>query len=268
MAVASLPMYDLVEVRHAHAALWAGMARHLRRQGVPDVPDALTFGRPVAELWSDRALLFSQCCGADLVGSCAGTLVPVATPRYRAPGCSGAGYASIVVVAEASRAKSIGDLRGAIAAVNGPHSHSGMNALRALVAPLCRGARFFAQVVPTGAHVASLAMVARGEADVAAIDCIVHALLTRHRPQALAGTRVLCRTARAPAPPYVTRARADADLIERLRFALRAAVDDPGLAPAREALLLRGIEVLPVSAYDELHDFERLAVRHRCPTLV
>jgi len=110
-------------------------------------------------------------------------------------------------------------------------------------------------------------MVARGEADVAAIDCVLHALLARHRPEALAGTRALCRTASAPAPPYVTRAGAGHDLIGHLRAALQAALDDPELAAARGALLLDGVEVLPPSAYDEIHDLERLAARHGCPAL-
>lgn len=265
--IVSLPIYDLPEVRPAMAALWAGIARHLRRAGTAGVPDALVFDRPAGEVWADRALLLSQCCGADLVGSHAGMLVPVATPCYRAPGCSGARYASIVVVAEDSRATRIEDLRGRIAAINEPHSHSGMNALRALIAPISRGGRFFERIVPSGAHVASVAMVANGEADVAAIDGIVHGLLARHRPGALVGTRALGRTAIAPAPPFVTRAGADDDVLARLRAALRAALADPDLAAARDDLLLSGIEVLPPTAYDEIREFERLAARHGCPAL-
>lgn len=261
-AIAGLPMYDLPEVRGAMAALWTGIAGHLRHQDVPGVPDTLTFGQPVAELCSDPALLLSQCCGADLVGALAGALRPVATPRYRAPGCAGTRYASVVVVAEAASIRRLADLRHKVVAVNGPHSHSGMNALRALIAPISRDGRFFDEVVHTGAHVASLAMVASGEADCAAIDCVVHALLARHRPAALAGTRVLCRTGSAPAPPYVTRADADDVLLARLRSGLQAAIDDPDLAAARDDLLLDGIEVLPPFAYDEILGFERRATHH------
>lgn len=267
MTVASLPMYDLPEVRPAMASLWTGIARHLRQGGLTDVPEALAFERPAGDVWSDPTVLFSQCCGADLMGAHAEALVPVATPCYRAPGCAGPRYASIVVVAEDSRTTSIEDLRGKVAAINQPHSHSGVNALRALIAPISRGDRFFGRVVQSGAHVSSIAMVARGDADVAAIDCIVHALLARHRSAALAGTRVLCRTAGAPAPPYVTRAGADPELVEQLRSALRAAADDPDLAAARDDLLLDGIEVLPPCAYDEIREFERLAARNGYPEL-
>ncbi len=267
MAVASLPMYDLPELRPALDAFWAGIARHLRREGVTDAPAALAQGQLGSALWSAPDLLFSQCCGADLTGAFAGSLRPLATPCYHAPGCRGPDYASVVVVAEDAAVSSLEGLRGKVVAINDPHSHSGMNALRALIAPLSRGGRFFAAVEVSGAHAASLAMVARGEADVAAIDCVTHALLARHRPAALIGTRALCETARAPAPPLVTRADAGEDLIERLRAALRAACEDPGLAAARDDLLLAGIEVLPPSTYRRIIAFARLAARHGYPTL-
>ena len=267
MTVASLPMYDLPELRGAHDALWAGIARHLRRAGGTDVPAGLSWDRPVGEAWADPELLLGQCCGADLTGACAGRLRVVATPRYRAAGCAGAGYASLLVVAEGADVHKLEDLCGRVAAINQPGSHSGMNAFRALIAPFSRDGRFFSAVEVSGAHAASLAMVASGAADVAAIDCVSHALLARHRPAALAGTRVLGRTAAAPAPPYVTRAGAGDDLVLRLRAALRAALAEPELGTARERLLLDGIEVLPASAYLRIPAFARLAARHGYPAL-
>jgi hypothetical protein len=83
-----------------------------------------------------------------------------------------------------------------------------MSALRALVAPLSHDGRFFAGIEVRGSHRASLTMVAPGEADVAAIDCVIHALLARYRPAALAGTRPLGWTPGAPAPPFVIKAEA------------------------------------------------------------
>ncbi len=267
MSVASLPMYDLPELRAAHGALWAGIARHLRQAGVAEVPAALCQDRPAGEVWRDPTLVLSQCCGADLTGAFADSLRIVATPRYRVPGGADGDYASLVVVAAGSDIRGLEDLRGRVAAINHPDSHSGMNALRALVAPLSRDGRFFAAVSVSGAHVASLGLVASGAADVAAIDGVTHALLARHRPAALAGTRVLCRTAAAPAPPYVTRADAGDDLVARLRTALRAALADPELSSAREKLLLDGIELLPPAAYRRIPAFARLARRHGYPTL-
>jgi ABC-type phosphate/phosphonate transport system substrate-binding protein len=267
MSAASLPMYDLPEARPALAALWAGLARHLERAGIAGVPRALACDLPGPALWSAPDLLFSQCCGYDLVNDYAGALRPLATPCYRAPGCTGPRYRSIVVVAEGAPASSLEDLRGGVCAINGWGSHSGMSALRASIAPHSRGGRFFAEIKVSGAHVASVAMVARGEADVAAIDGVVHALLDRHRPAALHGTRPLAETASAPAPPFVTHARASADLVVRLRAALTETFADPALAPAREDLLLAGVEILPPAAYVRIKAFERYAARHGYPVL-
>jgi ABC-type phosphate/phosphonate transport system substrate-binding protein len=267
MAIASLPMYDLPEVRPALDALWAAMARELRRAGSAEVPERLTYDVPGSALWPAPDLLFSQCCGADLMGAQAGRLQPLATPRYRAEGCAGGRYASLLVVAERADITVVEDLRGKVAAINHPHSHSGMNALRALVAPLSRAGRFFAEVVESGSHLASLALVQGRAADVAAVDCVTHGLLARHRPAALAGTRPLCRTAGAPAPPFVTRSNARPELVRQLRTALEDAMADPELAGARADLLLEGIELLPTSAYARITAFARFAATHAYPAL-
>jgi ABC-type phosphate/phosphonate transport system substrate-binding protein len=218
-------------------------------------------------VWADPDLLLSQCCGADLTGCYVGRLRVVATPCYRAAGCVDVTYASLVVVGRDSDIRIPEDLRGRVAAINHPQSHSGMNALRALVAPLSSDGRFFSEVRVSGAHVASIAMVASGAVDLAAIDGVTHALLVRHRPAALAGTRVLCRTASAPAPPYITRADAGEDLVRRLRAALRAALADPELRTVRAQLLLDRIEVLPPRAYRRITAFARLAARRGYPSL-
>lgn len=248
---ASLPMYDLPEVRGAAAALWTGIARRLRRAGVTEVPDELVHDRPAAELWADPGLLFSQCCGADLALPHGQALQPLATPRYQAPGCSGPRYSSVIVVGERSPACALEDLRAARCVINEAHSRSGAAALWALVAPL-GGRGFFREVRLSGAHVESLALVAGGEVELAAIDCITHALLARHRPRALSGTRPLCHSPAALAPPFVTRADAAPELVAGLREALQGALEDPELAAARDDLLLAGIEIQPAAAYLDL----------------
>ena len=267
MATASLPMYDFPEVSPALDALWKGVASCLLREGVRDVPLALVHGRPLQALWHDPALLLSQCCGYDLVNRHAARLRPVATPHYAAPGCSGREYASLVVVAEGSAADGVEDLRGTVCVINGPESHSGMNALRALVAPLSEGGRFFAEVKVSGTHWDSIAMIARGEAAIAAIDCVTHALLARHKPEAVAGVRVLCHTAAAPAVPFVARAGASEELIERLRAALFEAFHAADLAATRDDLLLDAVEFLPASAYAPISEMRAIAEQYGYPEL-
>jgi len=263
----SFPMYDFEEVRGAHEVLWSGVARKLRTAGVEGVPAVLDRSRSVHELWTDPGLLLSQCCGADLVGRYAGTLALVATPRYSAPGCDGCLYSSVVLVAEDSRAAELPDLRNAVCVVNSRESHSGVNALRALVAPLSRRGRFFSRVVTSGSHPASVAAVARGEADVAAIDCVTYALLDRYRPSLLEGTRPLCYSARAPGIPFVTRTASDSNRIRQLQDALLKAFEEPDVRVAGAAVFIDGVEILPLSAYDRIIEFQRLAAAQGYPEL-
>lgn len=267
MAVASLPMYDLPELRPATDAWWQGLGRAFRREGIVEVPGSLDRGETYHGVWLMRDLLFSQTCGYPLTHALAGRVELVATPCYRAEGCVGPDYCSFVIVAADSAASAIGDLRGLRCAINADDSQSGYNALRALVAGAAINGRFFGSVAVTGSHQASLACVASGQADVAAIDCVTHALLARHRPRAIEGTRVLCRTASAPALPYVTRAGADADLVRRLRAGLDRALADADLAEVRGALLLTGAAVLPLAAYDRIDQLEDAAIAVGYPTI-
>lgn len=260
MAVASLPMYDLPEVRAATDAWWHGLARAFRREGLADAPEALDRRQSYKDIWLSRDLLFSQTCGYPLKHSLEGLVQLVATPCYEADGCEGPSYCSFVIVGADHPAGHVGDLKGLRCAINGPDSQSGCNALRALVAGFAEGGRFFRRVDVSGGHSASIALVASGQADVAAVDCVTHALIARYRPAALAGTRVLCRTASAPGLPYITRGRANADLLRRLRAGLEGAVADPALTAAREALLLTGIAVLPLSDYDRITDMKSAAI--------
>ena len=180
----------------------------------------------------------------------------MATPVYGAEGCSGASYRSFFVVRADDPAAGLEDLRGRRVAVNEPNSQSGYNCLRRALAPLSRGNPFFSEVLVSGGHAASLTAVREGRADLAATDCVSFALMSRYQPAAVAGLRVLAHSAPAPALPYVTRAAADPDLLARLRAGLRRALEDPDLAGARDALFLKGAEVLPDEAYRVIVEME------------
>ncbi len=260
--LACLPWYELPETRAAQDALWTIIARHLRRQGIGGVPSRLTRGRPVPALLADPRLLFGQCCGYDVVYGFADCLTVLATPDYDAEGCEDANYRSFILVPADSPATTLDDLGGRTCAINGFNSHSGANALRALVAPLSRNGRFFAAVKVSGAHMASLAMLQTGQADVMAMDCVLHALLALHRPQALAGTRILCRSDPAPAPPFVTASTADAAMTGRLRTALSDAFSDGDAAAPCEALLLPRVAFRPATDYARIVSTEAAALAY------
>ncbi len=256
-------MYDPPELRREVDAWWSGLADSFRHAGIAGVPDRLDRDIAFDALWSAPDLLFAQACGFPMVGKWAGRLQYLATPRYAAPGCHGAKYCSWVVVPASSTARSIEDLRGARCSINGRISHSGYNALRALVAPLAHDGRFFGSVTESGSHLESLLQIQRGEAEVASIDCISYALLSRCRPDVLAAARIVGRTADAPGLPYVTRCPADPGLIERFRAGLVRAFADRRLAAIREKLLIGGLDVLAVDDYRCMADMEADAKR-RC----
>ena len=245
---ASLPMYDLPELRPAAEAVWQSMARSLRSAGVEGVPAQLTWAPP-RELWRDRDLLFSQTCGHPLVHGFAGRLRPVATPNYGAEGCEGPCYRSAIVVRQSADIRSLADCRDRICAVNGWDSLSGWHALAALVAPLAEGGRFFGAARLSGSHLASAEAVAAGDAELAAIDAICWAHLTRHRPALAERLRVLGWTDPAPGLPYVASADAEDHVVNRLRDAVFAMLADDDVTKHRDALLITGADVLEMGDY-------------------
>ena len=256
--LASLSMYDFPEVRAATDAWWRGIAAALQDAGIDAVPEALTRD-PDIDVWHSPELLLSQTCGYPLTHALAGVVELVATPGYSADGCSGVDYCSLIVVSDENPAAGLEDLRGAVCAYSRRYSHSGYNALRAAIAPLAGGSAFFSRAVESGGHPLSIELVATGQAQVCAVDCVTHALMAKYNPDALAGTRVMGATEQAPGLPYVTRAGADDDCIGRLRDALQSAFADPRLADARDTLLLTGMQVLGNGAYQRIDDMENAA---------
>lgn len=260
MLIADLPWYDLQELAPATDAWWRGIACHLRRLGVDGVPDSLSRDGSHVERWQHPDLLVSQACGYDVLYDAADHIVPLATPCYRAEGCQGPRYRSIVVTRADRAWRTLHDLRGSRVAINEASSHSGTNALRSVIAPLSRDGAFFGSVTVTGSHTDSLAAVQGGSVDVACIDAVVLALLRRVRAGIVRGLRPIRCTEAALAPPYVTSARAPVALQRTVQRALHDAALDPALATVRHALLLDGFVFLPPASYGELEDFEEPAL--------
>jgi hypothetical protein len=107
-----------------------------------------------------------------------------------------------------------------------------------------------------------LALVANGQANLAAIDCIAYALLARFKPKSTDGTRILAQSDAAPAPPYVGfRIRSESD-VEWLRVGLLNAMIDPQLEDTRGDLFLTGIKVLSAESYGEIPEFTAKSARY------
>ena len=180
------------------------MADRLMERGVSAVPPRLTRTLSHHQIWAHPRLLFGQACEYPVAKSFAERLKVVATPRYGAPGCADTSYRSAIVVRAEASTSALEDLRKQRCVVNEPDSNSGMNLFRAALAPLADGTRFFQSVQLSGSHRASLELVAAGEADVTAVDCVSFAHLQRFEPQLTSRLRVIDWTPASPCLPYVT----------------------------------------------------------------
>jgi ABC-type phosphate/phosphonate transport system substrate-binding protein len=258
-AIAQLPMYDPPEARAANDELWRAIAMRLQDAGLADVPRGLARHFDRHEAWRHEELLLGQSCGYPAMTAFRNSLRIVATPRYAVPGCEVATHRSFIIVPVSSRAECLEDLRGKRFALNSWDSNSGMNLPRLAFAPFASQGGFFGEIIETGSHAGSLAVVAGEGADAAAIDCVTHALLARHRPSLVASTRVLARTVPSPCLPFVTSRRTDAALIPALREAMSAALADPALVETRHILLLDGIEAADEENYLLLLGYEERA---------
>jgi ABC-type phosphate/phosphonate transport system substrate-binding protein len=267
LPIAAMPMYDLPELREAHDRLWAALARRLEDAGVTPVPRQLTRSLSHRATWMHPGLLFGQACEYPVSKSFRERLRIIATPRYYAPGCFGSSYRSAIVVRAQASAKCLEDLRDCLCVANEPDSNSGMNLFRAAVAPLADGAPFFRSVDFSGSHRKSLEVVAAGDADVTAVDCVTLAHLQRHQPQLVSQLRVLDWTPASPCLPFVTSRHTSDDMLEALRTAIAEVVVDRDLASTRESLFLEGVDLSPDVSLGRVNELEQQAERLRYPQL-
>jgi len=261
----SLPMY--LSNRAALLALWPGLRAHLVRAGIAGVPHALDWPNDHPAHWQDPQLLLSQSCGYPLTHALAGTVQLLGAFTYDAPGCEGILCRSQLVARQEHAHCTLADFRGLRVAFNSDDSQSGYNALRAAVAPLALGGKFFASATATGGHAASLAAVQQGQADLAAIDCVTFAGLGRDTPQAVAGLCTIGQTLPYPGLPLVTGSHTRASDILALQSALAAVVRDPAAAQALAALGITGFETLPLARYHICVDMRLQAAALGYPVL-
>lgn len=242
-AIADLSMYDWPGIRAATDAFWAEVALRLGFAGIA-APPKLTRGVEFGASWRDPELLLGQTCGMPFVcGLCGGARI-FARPDYGLPGAAGGFYRSVILVrtddAVGGGPEAVLAQRRRRVAVNEWHSFSGHVALRAYLAGLRDGANdpFFDAAVMSGAHVNSARMVARGEADIAALDGVAWVMLQVQEPETARRLAVLDMTAPAPALPFIVAPRF-AGLSSGLTIALAGAAAAlppvPGLPRSVEA---------------------------------
>ncbi|MDR3517048.1 MAG: PhnD/SsuA/transferrin family substrate-binding protein [Azospirillaceae bacterium] len=266
--VASLPCFDLPELTEAHAVLWRAIAARLGDAGLGGLPDRLSHPDDLDRHWRSPWLLLSQADAYPYATQLSGIVRLVATPRYRAHGCSGGRHRGLLVVRRDHPAQRLIDLRGSRGAIDNMQSNTGMNLLRAAVAPLAIRQRFFGTVQVSGSAANSLAMIGEDVADLTVIDCVTYAHLARLRPALVEPTRVLAVTAAAPCPPLITAASQSEPVVTLLRTALKSALTDSAVADAANALLLTGFEIIPDRAYRLIRTHETQAAALGYPNVV
>ena len=261
----ALPMY--LSNRQAVQSVWELLAHRLAHAGIQDLPRALDWPQDYLAHWREPRLLLSQTCGYPLTHALAGAVQLIGLFTYSVPGSAGILCRSHLVARQEHAAYALADFRGLRAAFNSDDSQSGYNALRAAVAPLALQGRFFADVVETGSHAASLAAVQHRRADLAAIDCVTYAGLGRDMPQALAGLCIIGQTQPYPGLPLVTGRDTSASELLAVQTALAALVRDAAAAPALHALGIKGFETLPLARYQVCVDMRLHAAALGYPEL-
>nr|WP_240648400.1 PhnD/SsuA/transferrin family substrate-binding protein [Pararobbsia silviterrae] len=266
----SLPMYNVTpRLRALWRALVDDAISRLREDGFADrvvQPDDV--GSDLDALWRRDDLLLSQTCGYPLMRVLPASIQIVGTPIFDADGCDGPAYSSVIVVSEAAFARgatSFEPCRGLRVAVNDSMSNSGMNVLRHAVAPFARAGRFFASVVQTGSHLGSLAALAAGTADIAAIDCVTYAFARDAHGFAHLPHRVLGLSMQTPGLPLIASATVEPALVERLRAALEYALDAD--AERAATLRLKGFAKLERDDYALIVHLEETAIQLGYPQL-
>src|SRR5580658_7990063 len=221
--LAALPMYDFPWTAEANDALWAAMAARLDAAGV-EAPKALIRGPDLDAQWRNPRLVFGQTCGYPYVTRLKDAVALIAAPTYAFPGCEDASHLSFLIRRARDPRPGLADFRGATAGLNAHDSNTGMNLFRAALAPFAGGAPFFRAIVVTGSHEASVAAVAEGRADLAAIDCVSYALLARGRPALIERVAVVAESPPSPSLPFIAAAGLGAAAIAAVRDALLSAL--------------------------------------------
>lgn len=254
-------MYNIAEMHPVYHAFWQSLRRRAGRRGVTGLPEALDLAAPAVPERIGPEVVFTQVCGFPLLTRLRGQAAILVTPVYDVPGCEGPTHTAFFIVRDDSPFVRLEDLRGSRIACNSLLSNSGMNLPRRTIADIANGKPFFGERLMTGSHTASIAAVAEGRADVAAVDCVTDAVFRRHRPGLMARIRILARSVPSPSLPFVTSSATDPATVDALRACLlEMPGDDEGRALCA-GLLIRGFEGLGEPDYQPILHHQDQAAR-------
>jgi ABC-type phosphate/phosphonate transport system substrate-binding protein len=233
-AVAFLPMYGLRGARGHADALWQSLRDSLRRSRF-EAPDHVSEFSPRLKGWLHPDLMLGQTCGLPYIAKLVDDVELVGTPDYGVDHCPPGFYHSMLVVSASDKRRHLSEFFGGTIAVNGTDSQSGYAAMMRAAAPFAREGRFFGRAIHSGSHDASMRLVAKGLADIAAIDSVTWRISQKF--DSIAGLSVIGTTEPTPGLPFIAaKGKWDSRLLEAVRGGIAALPAD-----TRDAFGLRDV---------------------------
>jgi len=236
-------MYDRAETRPAYSRLWTSIRDKLRDAGI-NAPDALNHGLDPWMDWQARDLLLSQCCSFPYRTEFKDKLHIVGTPDFGLDGCPGGYYRSVIVMRRGQDLPSGERLATARWAVNDQRSQSGW---AAAMTQFSGQPSAIDSAEITGSHRASAEAVAKGLADIAALDAQTWRMISKWDSFA-DNLTVVAQTQPTPGLPLVT---AHSDLIAPLYQATSAAISEMP-EPDRQTTGIQRLARIPRDIYLKL----------------
>jgi ABC-type phosphate/phosphonate transport system substrate-binding protein len=198
--IASLPMYARASNRAAHEILWSLIRDGLRAQGIP-APDGLDHEIRHMDSWAHPDLVLGQICNLPLRTAFMDKVTVIGASDYGLDGCEPGYYRSAFIVRSDCPASDPLDMIDSRFVCNEQLSQSGY--CSAQLWALTHG-RQFQLSSATGSHRASIAAVAEGRGDIAAIDAQtwwIECRETRHTD----ALKVIGHTVSTPGMTFITR---------------------------------------------------------------
>ncbi|WP_294227101.1 PhnD/SsuA/transferrin family substrate-binding protein [uncultured Shimia sp.] len=235
--IAAFPMYDRPELATSWDLLW-----HYFGEAYGDAPAQLTRDLDVWDIWQSPDLLLAQTCGFPYRSRLKDKVALIGAPDHGIEEAPAGHYRSVIVANKRFEGAKLDTLQDATLAFNEPISQSGWAALWRHFED--KGLRIGPRR-QSGAHRESARMVARGDADFAALDIISWKLMRRY-DDFTSDLIVVDMTRPTPALPFISARDQDKG---RVQNALQDGLQSLTFGQ-REELFLHGLVSLPQSAYE------------------
>lgn len=239
--ISSLPMYARPTNRAAHDTFWALIRDGLRARDIA-APEMLDHQIAPLDSWGHPDLVLGQICNLPLRARFMNDVTLIGAAHYGLEGCPPGYYYSVFVVHKDNPATDPLSLTNAGFICNETSSHSGYGSPQMWAVDRNT---LFTQISLSGSHANSIAAVANGNADIAAIDAQTWRIETAGNPVA-ANLKVIGTTEPTPGMSFITRkGQNPAPYFDAIDSAIKALPPD-----AAATLGLQAIIALPAAAYE------------------